>query len=83
MAASEAHLLQALQAVVDPETGRDFVSTKRLRNLRIQTAAIIADIKRCKELQPTFAPDTRAFSPAFLEFYQRDGVAPQSAARAQ
>ncbi|AMY08133.1 hypothetical protein LuPra_01321 [Luteitalea pratensis] len=43
----------------------------------------VADIRRCKELQPTFAPDTRAFSPAFLEFYQRDGVAPQSAARAQ
>ena len=23
----------------------------------------IADVKRCKELEPTFAPDTRAFSP--------------------
>ena len=43
----------------------------------------LADVKRCKELQPTFAPDTRAFSPAFIEFYQRNGVVTQSAARAQ
>ena len=43
----------------------------------------IADIKRCKELESTFAPDTRAFSPAFIEFYQRDGAAPQSASRTQ
>ena len=43
----------------------------------------IADVRRCKELQATFAPDTRAFSPAFIEFYQRDGAAPQSAARTQ
>lgn len=43
----------------------------------------IADIRRCKELQASFAPDTRAFSPAFIEFYQRDGAAPQSAARSQ
>jgi len=41
----------------------------------------IADVRRCKELQATFAPDTRAFSPAFIDFYQRDGVPPQSAAR--
>ena len=43
----------------------------------------IADIKRCKQLQPTFTPDTRAFSPAFLEFYQRDGAPAPSASRTQ
>ena len=31
----EPDLLKALQAVVDPETGRDFVSTKQLRNMRV------------------------------------------------
>jgi hypothetical protein len=43
----------------------------------------IADVKRCKELGSTFAPDTRAFSPKFIEFYQRDGAPPQSASRTQ
>jgi hypothetical protein len=43
----------------------------------------IADVRRCKALEPSFAPDIRAFSPKFIEFYQRDGAAPQSATRAQ
>ena len=43
----------------------------------------IADVKRCKALEPTFAPDIRAFSPEFIEFYQKDGAAPQSATPAQ
>jgi hypothetical protein len=43
----------------------------------------IADVKRCKGLDATFAPDTRAFSPKFIEFYQRDGAPPQSASRTQ
>ena len=36
MAIHEPDLLQALQAVVDPETGRDFVSTRQLKNLRVE-----------------------------------------------
>ena len=43
----------------------------------------IADVKRCKAIESTFAPDTRAFSPKFIEFYQRDGAPPQSASRTQ
>ncbi len=34
-AVNEAALLEALKAVVDPNTGKDFVSTKQLKNLRI------------------------------------------------
>ena len=36
MTLREPELLRALQAVVDPETGRDLVSTKQLRNMRIE-----------------------------------------------
>jgi len=35
MPIQEPDLLQALRAVVDPETGRDLVASKQLRNLRI------------------------------------------------
>ncbi|MDQ6683913.1 MAG: iron-sulfur cluster carrier protein ApbC [Pseudomonadota bacterium] len=35
MSVNEPSLLKALQAVVDPETGRDFVATKQLRDMRI------------------------------------------------
>ncbi|MGZ5155783.1 MAG: iron-sulfur cluster assembly protein, partial [Caldimonas sp.] len=38
-------LLQALQAVVDPETGRDFVSTKQLRNLRVAGGDVAFDVE--------------------------------------
>jgi hypothetical protein len=43
----------------------------------------IADIKRCKELPSSVQPDARAFSPAFIDFYNKVGAAPQSAARTQ
>ena len=33
---TEPALLDALKSVVDPNTGRDFVSTRQLRNLRIE-----------------------------------------------
>ena len=32
---AEAALLEALKSVVDPQTGRDFVSSRQLRNLRV------------------------------------------------
>ncbi|MBV8124009.1 MAG: iron-sulfur cluster carrier protein ApbC [Paucibacter sp.] len=35
-ALNEASLLQALQYVVDPNTGQDFVTTRQIKNLRIQ-----------------------------------------------
>ena len=45
MPVSEPDLLQALRAVVDPETGRDFVSTKQLRNMRVEGGDIAFDIE--------------------------------------
>ena len=38
-------LLRALQAVVDPETGRDFVAAKQLRNLRIEGGDVAFDVE--------------------------------------
>src|SRR5690242_1379497 len=45
MAIQEAALLQALQAVVDPETGRDYVSAKQLKNLRIEGGDVAFDVE--------------------------------------
>ena len=42
---SEPALLAALQAVVDPETGRDLVSTKQLRNLRIDGGDVAFEVE--------------------------------------
>jgi ATP-binding protein involved in chromosome partitioning len=41
----EASLLQALQTVIDSNTGTDFVSTKQLRNLRVQGADVSFDVE--------------------------------------
>jgi ATP-binding protein involved in chromosome partitioning len=45
MAIQEATLLQALQAVVDPETGRDYVSARWLKNLRIEGGDVAFDVE--------------------------------------
>jgi len=45
MAATETQLLEALQAVVDPNTGRDFVSTKQLKNLRVNGGDVAFDVE--------------------------------------
>ncbi|MEO6362536.1 MAG: Mrp/NBP35 family ATP-binding protein, partial [Caldimonas sp.] len=45
MALQESDLLSALQAVVDPETGRDFVSTRQLRNLRIDGGDVAFEVE--------------------------------------
>jgi ATP-binding protein involved in chromosome partitioning len=42
---TEAALNQALQAVVDPHTGRDFVSGKQIRNLRIEGGDVAFDVE--------------------------------------
>jgi len=42
---TESALLEALKTVTDPNTGRDFVSTKQLRNLRIDDAEVAFDIE--------------------------------------
>ncbi|MBA4343057.1 MAG: iron-sulfur cluster carrier protein ApbC [Methylibium sp.] len=41
----ESTLLQALQAVIDPNTQQDFVSTKQLKNLRLQGADVSFDVE--------------------------------------
>ena len=38
-------LLQALQTVIDPHTGKDFVSTKALKNLQVQGASVSFDVE--------------------------------------
>jgi ATP-binding protein involved in chromosome partitioning len=43
--ATPEQLLQALQAVVDPNTGKDFVSTKQLRNLSVEGGNVAFDVE--------------------------------------
>ena len=38
-------LLQALQTVIDPNTGKDFVSTKQLKNLSVEGANVAFDVE--------------------------------------
>lgn len=45
MPASEQALTAALQIVVDPNTGKDFVSTKQLKNLRIDGTQVSFDVE--------------------------------------
>ena len=41
MAVTEQALMDALKAVVDPNTGKDFVSGKTIRNLSVQDLSLI------------------------------------------
>ena len=45
MPVSEPTLLDALKAVVDPNTGKDFVSTRQLKNLRIDGDDVSFDVE--------------------------------------
>ncbi|WP_395141648.1 iron-sulfur cluster carrier protein ApbC [Schlegelella aquatica] len=45
MAVTEQALLDALRGVVDPNTGKDYVSTKALRNLRIEGGDVSFDVE--------------------------------------
>jgi ATP-binding protein involved in chromosome partitioning len=44
MALNESALIAALQTVIDPNTGKDFVSTKALKNLRISGNEVSFDV---------------------------------------
>jgi ATP-binding protein involved in chromosome partitioning len=44
-AVTESALLEALQGVVDPNTGKDFVSTRQLKNLRIDGGDVSFDVE--------------------------------------
>ena len=45
MAASESALLDALKGVIDPNTGKDFVSTKQLKNLKVEGGDVAFDVE--------------------------------------
>ena len=45
MAVTESALLDALKSVTDPNTGCDFVSTKQLKNLRIEGSNVAFDVE--------------------------------------
>ena len=45
MAATESALTGALQTVIDPNTGRDFVSTRQLKNLRIDAGTVSFEVE--------------------------------------
>ena len=45
MAVTEAVLIQALSVVVDPNTGRDFVSSKALKNLNISAGDVAFEVE--------------------------------------
>jgi ATP-binding protein involved in chromosome partitioning len=42
---TEASLLDALKTVIDPNTGQDFVSTRQLKNLRIDAGDVAFDVE--------------------------------------
>ena len=42
---TESALLDALKSVIDPNTGKDFVSTKTLRNLRVEGSDVSFDVE--------------------------------------
>jgi ATP-binding protein involved in chromosome partitioning len=45
MAASDSALLEALKGVTDPNTGKDFVSTKQLKNLKVEGGDVSFDVE--------------------------------------
>jgi ATP-binding protein involved in chromosome partitioning len=45
MSASESALLDALKGVVDPNTGKDFVSTRQLKNLKVDGGDVAFDVE--------------------------------------
>jgi ATP-binding protein involved in chromosome partitioning len=45
MPASHDQLLQALSAVIDPNTGKDFVSTKAIKNLQVSEGDVSFDVE--------------------------------------
>ena len=57
MTVTEQALTEALRAVVDPNTGRDFVSTRAIRNLSVADGDVAFDVEMaypCKSQIPAF-----------------------------
>jgi ATP-binding protein involved in chromosome partitioning len=42
---SDSVLLEQLKTVIDPNTGKDFVSTRQLKNLKVGGAAVSFDVE--------------------------------------
>ncbi|WP_334133998.1 iron-sulfur cluster assembly protein, partial [Tepidimonas sp.] len=61
MAIDTQSLLQALQAVTDPNTGRDFVSTKALKNLQVHEGDVTFDVELGYPCQSQHGALRRAF----------------------
>ena len=45
MAITAQHIQDALQGVVDPNTGKDFVSSKCVKNLQVQDGDVSFDVE--------------------------------------
>jgi ATP-binding protein involved in chromosome partitioning len=57
---SESAVLQALQSVVDPNTGRDFVATKQLKNLKVEGGDVSFDVELGYPAKSQITPLRRA-----------------------
>ena len=53
-ALTDAVLLDALKAVIDPNTGQDFVTAKQLKNLRIEGGDVAFDIELATPRRASF-----------------------------
>jgi ATP-binding protein involved in chromosome partitioning len=45
MSVNESALVEALKSVVDPNTGKDFVAGKQLKNLKIEGGVVAFDVE--------------------------------------
>jgi ATP-binding protein involved in chromosome partitioning len=60
MPVTESALLEALKTAIDPNTGRDFVSTKQIRNLRIDGDDVAFDVELGYPAKSQVAPLRKA-----------------------
>jgi ATP-binding protein involved in chromosome partitioning len=64
MAITETAVLDALKGVIDPNTGKDFVSTKQVKNLRIAGDAVTFDVELGYPAKSQIASLSKALSVA-------------------
>ncbi|MDO8376798.1 MAG: iron-sulfur cluster assembly protein, partial [Aquabacterium sp.] len=60
-AVTEAALLEALKSVVDPHTGRGFVSARQVKNLKIEGDEVAFDVELGYPAKSQFAGLRRQF----------------------
>ena len=60
MALSETAVTDALKSVIDPNTGRDFVSTKQLKNLKVEGGDVAFDVELGYPAKSQIAPLRKA-----------------------